>query len=70
MPKQIKKPFYRQRTFWSGMGFVVSGLLGFVAEWITPEQAKAAMIVFGGLSIVFMREAVENSKPFEIDDNR
>jgi hypothetical protein len=70
MPKQIKKPFYLQKTFWSGGAIILSGVLGFVTQWITPEQAKAAMVIFGGLTVIFMRQAVEDSKPYEFDDDR
>ena len=54
-------PWYRQKTFWSGMGVVLSGLLG-LFECITPEQATAALTIFGGLTAIFLRQGVEKSK--------
>jgi len=60
---QNKKPFYEQKTFWSGAGVILSGILGLL-DWITPEQATAALTIFGGLTAIFMRQGVEDSKPF------
>jgi len=60
---QNKKPFYEQKTFWSGAGIVLSGVLGLL-DWITPEQAMAAGTILAGFTAIFMREGVENSKPF------
>ena len=67
---QNKKRFYEQNTFWSGAGIILSGVLGFVTQWITAEQAKAAMVIFTGLTVIFMRQAVEDSKPYIPEDDR
>jgi len=56
-----KTPFYLQKTFWSGMGVVLSGVLG-LFKWITPEQTTAALTIFGGLTAIFLRQGVEKSK--------
>jgi hypothetical protein len=55
-------PWYLQKTFWSGLSFILTGVLGFYAEVLTPEQTKSIMTIFGGLTIIFLRQGVEKTK--------
>jgi len=55
-------PWYRQKTTWSGMGIILTGLLGLFTDVLTSEQTAAIMTIFGGLTAIFLRQGVEKSK--------
>lgn len=58
-----QKKFYTQKTFWSGLGIVLTGVLALFTDVLTTEQTAAIMTIFGGLTAIFLREAVEKTKP-------
>jgi hypothetical protein len=58
-----QKVWYLQKTFWSGLGIVLTGVLELFTDVLTPGQAGAIMTIFGGLTAIFLREAVEKTKP-------
>ena len=56
------KKWYLQKTFWSGLGIVLTGVLKLFTDVFTPEQTAAIMTIFAGLTAIFLREAVEKTK--------
>lgn len=56
----MKKKWYEQKTFWTGVGIVLTALwpalLAKDLALVKPE------IVLAGLGLIFMRQGVENSK--------
>ena len=55
-------PWYLQKTFWSGMAVILTGVLGLFTDVLTSEQTAAIMTIFGGLTAIFLRQGVEKSK--------
>ena len=51
-----------QKTFWSGMGIIITGVLSLFTDVLTTEQTAAIMTIFGGLTAIFLRQGVEKSK--------
>ena len=52
-----KKPLYRTKTFWAGVGAVVTAAGGFLTgEMLAME---AAQLAFTGLIGIFLRAGVE-----------
>jgi len=60
-----RKKWYLQKTFWSGMGIVVTGVLEMFTDVLTPGQCGAIMTIFAGLTAIFLREAIEKTKKSE-----
>lgn len=54
-----QKPFYLQKTFWAGMGVILTGVLALFTNVLTPEQTTAIITIFGGLTAIFLRDAVK-----------
>lgn len=51
-----RKRFWKQKTFWTGIGLVGFGVtLCTQKKWMEGVQA-----VMGGLSIIFLRQAVQS----------
>jgi len=55
-------PWYLQKTFWSGMAVILTGVLGLFTDVLTSDQTAAIMTIFGGLTAIFLRQGVEKSK--------
>jgi hypothetical protein len=53
-----KKKWYQQKTFWAGIAMIATGAVQFAAS---PIEAVTSIIM--GLGGIFMRQAVEESKP-------
>lgn len=54
-------PFYRQKTFWSACGIIVGGVMQLFPTIFSPEVSGSVMVIFGGLTAIFMRQGVEKS---------
>jgi predicted ribosomally synthesized peptide with SipW-like signal peptide len=61
-PEVKKVEWYRQKTFWSGLGVIVTGVLALFTDVMTQEQSAAVMTIFGGLTAIFLRQGVEKKK--------
>jgi len=65
------KNIFQTRTFWAGLATLVSALLSIFK--ISPEITQAVTAVFGFLTVLFVRDAIEKSgvgtlTVYEIDD--
>ena len=56
-------PWYSQKTTWAALATIVTGILGFFTDVLTPEQTAGVMTIFGGLTAIFVRQGVEKTKP-------
>jgi hypothetical protein len=57
----MKTPLYRQKSFWAGLGAIVTGA-GMCAMGNVPEGLQT---IFGGFAVIFIRQAVEKNGPVE-----
>jgi len=57
-----KVPFYKQKTFWSACGVIVGGIMQLFPTVFLPDVSSSVMVIFVGLTAIFMRQGVEKSK--------
>jgi len=56
----MKKQWYKQKTTWTGISGVVTGVAGFMTGTLDPASAIQTIIV--SLMGVFMRQGIEGVK--------
>jgi len=56
----MRKPWYKRKTFWAGVGMILTSLGGLCTGSMEFDQAVTGVIT--GLAIIFGRQAIEDVK--------
>jgi hypothetical protein len=54
------KPWYRQKTTWSGIGLIVTALSTYLCA-DTPNVTEIIAMVLNGLAVIFLRQSVKQN---------
>jgi len=54
------KPFYKQKTFWTGATAVIGGAVGYFTG--AMGAVEAIQTAGAGLAVIFLRQGVESNK--------
>ncbi|MBW1939203.1 MAG: hypothetical protein JRI67_10660 [Deltaproteobacteria bacterium] len=54
------KPWYKRKTTWAGIATIATATLPVFG--VPPHIVKGVLAIIGGLALIFVREAIENTK--------
>jgi hypothetical protein len=55
------KPWYRQKSFWLGIGSIASG----GAFIVTGQLNEGVTLIVGGFATIFLRDAIAKNTPLK-----